>query len=73
MKNDIKESKKAIMNKNIDWLGRNEGTRVSQKVRTEKGKEEQSQNKIQKESNQNNQIKSNIIKQKNERYKQEEN
>ena len=72
MKNDIKESKKAIMNKNIDWLGRNEGTRVSQKVRTEKGKEEQSQNKIQKESNQNNRIKSNIIKQKNERYKQEE-
>ena len=42
-------------------------------MRTEKGKEEQSQNKIQKESNQNNQIKSNIIKQKNERYKQEEN
>ena len=37
-----------IMNKNKDWLETNDNARDSQKL--EKGKEEESQNKIQKES-----------------------
>ena len=40
MRNNIKEIKKAIMNKNKDWLEINENTRDSQKEKIEKGKEE---------------------------------
>ena len=68
MSNDIKEIKKIIMNKNKDWLETNENTRDSQKGKTEKGKEEDSHNKIQKESR----TKENIIKQKKEQYKQDQ-
>ena len=68
MRNDIKEIKKAIMNKNKDWLETNENTKDIQKEKIEKGKEEESQHKIQKESR----TKENIIRQKKEQYKQEE-
>ena len=67
MRNDIKEIKKAIMNKNKDWLETNANTRDSQKEKIEKGKEEESQNKIQKERRTND----NIIRQKTEQNKQE--
>ena len=60
--------KKAIINKNKDWVEINKSTRDSQKEKTEKRKKEKSQNKIQKESR----AKENIIKQKKEQYKQEE-
>ena len=67
MRNYIKEVKKAIMNKNKDWLETNENTRNSKKVKIEKGKEEESQNKIQKESR----TKGNMLKQKEEQCKHE--
>ena len=38
MRNDIKEIKKAIMNKNKDWLETNENTRNSLKEKIEKEK-----------------------------------
>ena len=38
MINDIKEIKKAIVNKNKDWLETNENTRDSQKEKIEKEK-----------------------------------
>ena len=50
MRTDIKKIKKAIMNKNKDWLGTNENTRDTQKEKIEEGKEEKSQNKKHKES-----------------------
>ena len=68
MRNDSKEIKKAIMNKNKYWLETNEITRDSQKEKIKKGKVEESQNKIQKE----NWTKVNIIRQKKKQYKQEE-
>ena len=55
------------MNKNKDWLETNENTRNSKKVKIEKGKEEESQNKIQKESR----TKGNILKQNEEHCKHE--
>ena len=42
MRNDIKEIKKVIINKNKDWLEPNENTRDNQKEKIEKGKEEES-------------------------------
>ena len=48
MRNDIKEIKRAILTKNKDWLETNKNTKDSQKDKIEKGKEEESQNKIQK-------------------------
>ena len=68
MRNNIKEVKKTITNKNKDWLETNENTRDSKKEKIEKGKEEESQNKIQKKSR----TKENVIRQKKEQYKQEE-
>ena len=68
MRNDIKEIKKAIIKKNKNWPEGNENTRDSQKGETEKGKEEEIQHKIQKESR----TKANIIKQKKEQCEQEE-
>ena len=38
MRNDIKETKKTIMNKNKDWLETNENTRDSQKEKNRKRK-----------------------------------
>ena len=68
MRNNIKEVKKTITNKNKDWLETNENTRDSKKEKIEKGKEKESQNKIQKKSR----TKENVIRQKKEQYKQEE-
>ena len=62
MRNDIKEIKRAILTKNKDWLETNKNTKDSQKDKIEKGKEEESQNKIQKQSR----TKENIIRQKKE-------
>ena len=42
MRNDIKEIKKVIINKNKDWLETNENTRDNQKEKIEKEKEEES-------------------------------
>ena len=49
MRNDFTEIKKAVVNKNKDWLGTNDNTGDSQKEKIERGKEEESLNKIQKE------------------------
>ena len=68
MRNDIKVIKKVIRSKNKYWLETDENTWDSQKEKIEKGKEEESQHKIQKESR----TQENIIKQKKELYKQEE-
>ena len=38
MRNDIKETKKTIMNKNKDWLETNENTRDTQKEKNRKRK-----------------------------------
>ena len=46
MRNDIKEIRKAFMNENKDWLETSENRRDSQKQKTEKGKEEESQSKL---------------------------
>ena len=62
MRNDIKEIKKAIKNKNKDWLKTNDNIRDSQEKKIEKGKEKKSQSKIQNESR----TKGNIIKKKEE-------
>ena len=50
IRNDIKVIKKVIMSKNKYWLETDENTWDSQKEKIEKGKEEESQHKIQKES-----------------------
>ena len=65
MRNDIKEIKKAIKNKNKDWLKTNDNIRDSQEKKIEKGKEKKSQSKIQNESR----TKGNTIKKKEEQYK----
>ena len=65
MRNDIKEIKKTIKNKNKGWLKTSENIRDSQEKKIEKGKEKKSQSKIQNESR----TKGNTIKKKEEQYK----
>ena len=50
MRNDIKEIKKAIMNKNEGWLETNENTRGIQKEEIEEGNEKECEYKKKKES-----------------------